>query len=267
MESKDEIKKKTKRGKKTGKGEGDKKGKGKKSKKKSSKKSKKSMLTQNPFVQRQEKSNASFSMGQQPFGAGGLGSILSSLGIQPKFQTTGFSIPAVTQPEIIRKQPTEPRMENRVYVEKPVTYEAPSETINREDQIYNRLARTVGKESKEALRDRIYYYFGGNNSQDLDYVIQDEILKYNTKNAMLKKMAEFAALGYGNIDVEQFINFDPLENVTIDESLSVSSGSTVNVVPTSSSLGGETPSELGSVGFGSINGDAIEGETILEEFE
>ncbi len=108
----------------------------KKGKKKSTKKSKK-VETPNQFVQVQGKGQAGLAMGQtQPFGAGGFGGFLSSLGIQPKFNqlggTTGFTIP--TQ-HPIKIQQVAPKMEEKYIVGKEYS---PEESQKEIDMIYKR---------------------------------------------------------------------------------------------------------------------------------
>lgn len=252
MDDKKELKKRVKKG-----GKDKKAKKEKKPKKKSSKKIKESMPSQ--FVQTQGKGTAGFSMGQtQPFGGGGLSGVLSALGIQPKFNqlggTTGFSVPTA-QP--IRLQQVAPKMEEKTIVPK-VREISPEEDIRNETTIYKRLERAFRRQNKEEVRDHIFKYFGGEASTDLDYIVQDEILKYKTKKGMLDALARYSNMGYGNIDIDDIINFDPNEEEEHEEPLSVGTSndlSTVNVevapsTTQSSVTGGENPSELGSVGFG-----------------
>lgn len=204
MDSKDEvkIKKKSSKTKKDGK---------KKKSRKGRKASKKSQ-----FVSVQAPAKIPSALGGTPsFGAGGLGSVLSALGITPKFQgsggVSGFALPAASTLSTIYRQPVAPKLEEKVYVKEIV--EAPSVTISKEENMLKKLEKAFAGASKEQLRDRIFYYFGGNDSADLDYVIQDEILKANTKRGLLSKLADFASRGFGNINIDEFISFEPFSDV------------------------------------------------------
>jgi len=217
MDSKDEvkIKKKSSKTKKDGK---------KKKSRKGRKASKKSQ-----FVSVQAPAKIPSALGGAPsFGAGGLGSVLSALGITPKFQgsggVSGFALPAASTLSTIYRQPVAPKLEEKVYVKE--VAEAPSVTIRKEENMLKKLEKAFAGVTKEQLRDRILYYFGGTDSADLDYVIQDEILKANTKKGLLSKLADFASRGFGNINIDEFLSFKPFEKP-----------------------GGESASALGMTGF------------------
>lgn len=264
MDDKKETKKKVKKGGK------DKKEKGKKkvTKKKRVKTIKETAPSQ--FVQKQDKGTLGSSMGQtQPFGAGGLGGLLSALGIQPKFNqlgaTTGFSLPTSTP---IRLQQVAPKMEEKYIVEKPLP-DITEKVMEQESTLYKQLDRGFKGQSKEEVRDHIYKFFGGDASVDMDYIIQDFLTSLPTKKAMLENVAGYMVDRRGGLFpsmINNFISFNPNEEEEEDEGLSVGTeapslmSETVNVEVVDS-VAGESPSALNSVGF------VEEEEEIPEPFE
>jgi hypothetical protein len=220
-----------------------KKGKGRKTSKKS---------VPSPFVQTTPPSKVPSGSGilggsRDLFGAGGLPAFLEALGVKGKFQslggTSGFAPQQPLNAPIPRPQYAEPKLPERTIEPKPAREYSPAETIAQEESIFKRLERASRGIAKGDLVRKVNQYFG---DEGLDYVIKDEILKNRTKTGILRKMAEYGQRGFGNIDIDEFIDFNPetdLEERPEEDLFSTGSGPGVRVVM------GEDTSSLGSNGF------------------
>jgi hypothetical protein len=223
----------------------------------------KKILEVNPFVQRQEPSKAPSAGGvlggsKDLFGAGGLPSFLEALGVKGKFQslggTSGFAPQQPLNAPIARPQYAEPKLQERTIVKEPTVEISPQETMVSEEKLLKKLERANASISKEDLIQKVDAYFG---NEGLDYVIKDEILQFKTKKGILRKMAQYAEMGYGNIDIDEFNNFT-LFIEDIEDAFS--KGSTVPV-----QVGGEGTSVLGQNGF--IPDDSTIATNEVEEVE
>ena len=218
---------------------------------KKGRKTKKKTPEVNPFVQTTPPSKVPSGSGilggsRDLFGAGGLPAFLEALGVKGKFQslggTSGFAPQQPLNAPIPRPQYAEPKLPERTIEPKPAREESPAETAAQEGSIFKRLERANRGIAKEDLARKVNQYFG---DEGLDYVIKDEILKNRTKTGILRKMAEYAQMGYGNIDIDEFIDFNPETDLEErpEDLFSTGSGSAVRVVM------GEDTSSLGSNGF------------------
>jgi hypothetical protein len=214
--------------------------KGTKTRQKKSKKSKKSKKDIKSFVQQTPigkdipSGSGSLTSGARDIlGSGGIPGLLQALGVKGRFQqmggSTGFGMPiqapiqAAAPPQVAA--PIQP----------PTRFVQPKETIMKEEQNLRKLQRAFRNLTKQELMSRINQYFG---DEDLDYIVKDEILSARTKNGMLERMANMVDR-YNNIDISQFIDFIPSEDVEEEESMPIS----VDMV------GGDNMSVLSSPGF------------------
>ena len=223
--------------------------KGKKEKKIKKKKSKK-IISLKPISQ--------VPLQKDPFGAGGLPGFLEALGVKGKFQSmggsTGFSQLQPQNTPVGRPQYAAPKLEDKTIIKEEVAkIISPQQSIETIDSYLKKLERSSQALNKDQLVEKVNAYFG---DEGLDYIVKDEILQNKTKRGILRNIADFIERGYGNIDLNDFMSFNPqYENV-------LSIKEVEREEPNYGMVQGESTSDMGKNGFAE---ETKEGEVQAKE--